>query len=522
MKPLKLYTRTTILISALLTAVLLVAVYFFIARTREFEVQDQEHRAQLWATQMANLLANEARDLTALRRRALSFREAHEGQIRQIRIYGQTAKGLREEIQLAPDEPEEIPARDLEALRRGATISRTVRLGDGETANYAAAPILDDRRFRGVVSLTTTRVKYSDLSQRIMRLTLGLLAVAIVSITALLYFLFSQVLYRPVEDLLQTMAAVRTGDLEVEAPVRARDEFGQLSTSFNHMIARLREMTAERAAYQKGLEERVLEATGALAERNAQLEEANATLFGIQRELTKFERLAAAGQLAAQFAHEVGTPLNLISGHVQLLASRTTDARLRERLDLISSQIGRIERIVRHMLDATRRPRPDFAPLDLNALLRRIFEVTAPTLAAHEVELIAELDEALPPVCGDGEQLQQVFINLINNGLDAMPQGGRLTFATGIEEGLAFVRCRDTGEGISDEFRAQIFDPLFTTKARGSGLGLTIVQQIIREHGGAIEVDSAPGRGAEFRLRLPLAPVSSTAAEPLAAGNRHD
>jgi signal transduction histidine kinase len=273
------------------------------------------------------------------------------------------------------------------------------------------------------------------------------------------------------------------------------------------MISRLRVMTAEREANQKRLEDRVRESTTELAERNAQLEEANTTLFEIQRELMKLERLAAAGQLAAQFAHEVGTPLNLISGHVQLLAARTRDKKIEERLDLISSQITRIERIVRNMLDATRRPRPQIESIDLNALLRRIFEVAAPTLAAHEVELSINFDENLPLIRGDSEQLQQVFINMINNSLDAMPQGGQLAFTTSVNDRQVEVRCRDTGEGIAAEVRQRIFDPLFTTKVRGrgSGLGLAVVQQIIREHGGSIDVESGAGQGAEFQIRLLIA-----------------
>src|SRR5262249_16732448 len=360
--------------------------------------------------------------------------------------------------------------------------------------------------FQGAVSLTAPRSQFSDLSSRVVTLTVALLAFAIISITALLYLLFSQVLYKPVEDLLKVMYEVRTGNLETEAPVRARDEFGQLAVSFNHMISRLREMTAERAAYQKRLEERVQEATVELAERNTQLEEASAALFEIQRELTKFERLAAAGQLAAQFAHEVGTPLNLISGHVQLLAVRTEDQKTRERLDLISSQIERIERIVPNMPGATRRPAPVLEPTDLNSLLRKIFEVTAPTLAARQVELSTDFDDDLPVISGDGEQLQQVFINLINNSLDAMPQGGRLTFTTSKNNGHVEVKCRDTGQGIRDDIKPRIFDPLFTTKERerGSGFGLAVVQQIVREHGGAIEVESDAGQGAEFIIRLPV------------------
>jgi two-component system, NtrC family, sensor kinase len=525
MKPLKLYTRTTILTSAALTVVLLVFVVFFITKIREMELQDQEQTAKLWAAQLANWVAYESQtELLQMRLRAISFSQAHEGQIRQIRIYSHTKNRLIEQISLLPDEPEELTPADIAKLKSNETVSRLreIESDEGsETVIYAAAPIFDENKFQGAVSLTTPRSQFADRSSRIVTLTVALLAFAIVSITALLYLLFSQVLYKPVEDLLKVMYEVKTGNLEIETPVRARDEFGQLAVSFNHMISRLREMTAERAAYQKRLEARVQEATVELAERNTQLEEASAALFEIQRELTKFERLAAAGQMAAQFAHEVGTPLNLISGHVQLLAARTDDQKTRERLDLISSQIERIERIVRSMLDATRRPRPHFETLDLSALLQRIFEITAPTLAAHQVELITRFDTEIPMILGDGEQLQQVFINLINNSLDAMPFGGQLFFtastnganASGSASNNAFgangyveVKCRDTGEGIEDEIKPRIFDPLFTTKlrGRGSGLGLAVVSQIIREHGGAIEVESDAGQGAEFKIRFPV------------------
>src|SRR5215470_5451091 len=519
MKPLKLYTRTTILTSAVLTVVLLVFVVFFITKMREMDLQDQEQTAKLWAAQLANLIAYESPELLQIRLRVFKFSQEHEGQIRQIRIYSETKKGLSEQISLSTDEPEEISPADRNALKRNEPVARVREIESDygrEIVIYAAAPIFDENKFQGAVSLTAPRSQFSDLSSRVVTLTVALLAFAIISITALLYLLFSQVLYKPVEDLLKVMYEVRTGNLEIEAPVRARDEFGQLSVSFNHMISRLREKTAERAAYQKRLEERVQEATVELAERNTQLEEASAALFEIQRELTKFERLAAAGQMAAQFAHEVGTPLNLISGHVQLLAARTEDQKTRERLDLISSQIERIERIVRSMLDATRRPRPHFENMDLSALLQRIFEITAPTLAAHQVELITSFDTEIPMILGDGEQLQQVFINLINNSLDAMPFGGKLFFTAstnGANDGYVEIKCRDTGEGIEDEIKPRIFDPLFTTKlrGRGSGLGLAVVSQIIREHGGVIEVESDAGEGAEFKIRFP-------AVEPTQAG----
>jgi signal transduction histidine kinase len=326
------------------------------------------------------------------------------------------------------------------------------------------------------------------------------------------------------------MERVKAGDLSAETPESARDEIGTLTREFNRMLTRLREMTTEREAQNQILGERVREATLELAERNEQLEERNLELYQTTRKLTELERLAAAGQLAAQFAHEVGTPLNLISGHVQLLLAgpaRDPGAE-RTRLETISAQIERIERIVRRMLDRTRPEAGEFVPLDLNVLLRRIFDATEPTLDVSHVKLTASLADDLPLVAGDADRLQQVFINLVNNALDAMRAGGELRVNTSFEAaaggngdaagaGSIHVDFSDTGTGMSEEVRAHIFDPLYTTKerGRGTGLGLVVVRQVVGEHGGRIEVESETGRGASFRLTFP-----SAASEVNPAGER--
>jgi signal transduction histidine kinase len=227
--------------------------------------------------------------------------------------------------------------------------------------------------------------------------------------------------------------------------------------------------------------------------------------------MAELERLAAAGQTAAQFAHEVGTPLNLISGHVQLLRSRLLeDSKSQNRLETISAQIERIERIVRGMLDRTRPEAAVLKPLDLNGLLSRIFDATAPELELRGVRLKEELQPDLPPVYGDADRLQQVFINLVNNALDAMPDGGELLVVTKSEgnsdiPAAILVEFRDNGCGMTDELRSHIFDPFYTTKelGRGTGLGLVVVRQVVREHGGEIEVESVRDRGSVFRLRFP-------------------
>jgi signal transduction histidine kinase len=338
---------------------------------------------------------------------------------------------------------------------------------------------------------------------------------AVALITTGLFILFRHFVYRPVERMLGSMERAGAGDLSAEAPSVAEDEIGRLARGFNRMLARLREMTAERDAQNQLLERRVREATAALEERNVQLEETNLELYQTARRLTELERLAAAGQTAAQLAHEVGTPLNLISGHVQLLlASHSHDPEAeRKRLQTISTQIERIERIVRQMLDRTRPEAAEMSPLDLNQLLRRIFDATAPTLDASDVRLTHALARDLPAVVGDSDRLQQVFINLVNNALDAMPDGGELKVTTRFmhNEGdgarAVFVEFEDTGTGMTEDVRAHIFDPLYTTKARGrgTGLGLVVVRQALAEHGGRIEVESEAGAGSRFLLTFPAA-----------------
>jgi signal transduction histidine kinase len=157
------------------------------------------------------------------------------------------------------------------------------------------------------------------------------------------------------------------------------------------------------------------------------------------------------------------------------------------------------------MLDSTRPPGLRLERVDLNAFLASISEAAQPALAAHSIDLRTELAAGLPSIEVDPDQLQQVFINLINNSLDAMPAGGRLSVSTRLKNEWVIIELADTGEGIAMEQLDLIFDPLFTTKpGRGTGLGLTVVKQIISGHGGTIEVESRPERGTVFCIKLPF------------------
>jgi signal transduction histidine kinase len=274
-------------------------------------------------------------------------------------------------------------------------------------------------------------------------------------------------------------------------------------------------MTRQREAQQIVLRDRVRDATTELEKRNQQLQETNLELWRTTRRMNELGRLAAAGQTAAHFAHEVGTPLNLISGHVQLLkADLVRDPREAEsRIRTISAQIERIERIVRSMLDKTRFE-SELSPLDLNALLRRLCDAMSPAFDKRDIRVVEALVDNLPLIAGSSDRLQQLFLNLINNSLDAMPNGGELYISTAVEPGKTgrqqqvVVDFADTGTGMTPEVMSHIFDPLYTTKERGhgTGLGLVIVSQIVAEHAGIIGVESELGQGTRFRLTFSAVP----------------
>lgn len=228
------------------------------------------------------------------------------------------------------------------------------------------------------------------------------------------------------------------------------------------------------------------------------------------RQLAPTENMASTREMVAQFAHEVGTPLSSISIHIELLREMlSADAALIRHTDIISEQIERIERLVRRILDSSRARKLNLIPLDLIKLLNKICDTTEPNMQNHSVTLIKEIEQhrQLPLILGDADSLQQVFINLINNALDAMPDGGTLHLKIAhqdLPQSKVIVTISDTGNGMDANTKAQIFDPFFTTKirGRGNGIGLSITKQIMEEHLGNISVESAPGKGTSFHLNF--------------------
>ena len=529
--PLKLHTRTTIVTSAVLVAVFATMAYFSDLAVNTLSDQQQREQAELLATRVAisveHHLKRERRkqkgkektpevtlvpDWSDAREEISDLIEQTNSPLSEVSVfYQRDPDQWYEEIRLPRGVPPSPPDDVSRARRQIDSAQVTAVHTQGKTiVMQAMAPVIPPLEGskvmqRGTVAVTLRFDTTQSYAARLRSLVWPLMLLAIVAITLSTYFLFRQLVYRPIDNLLDGMSRAEAGDLAAEVAPVSRDEIGLLASRFNRMLARIREMTDQLNREQRQLEDRVKDATGEIAERKEQLEEANLRLFEMQRQLTQLERLAAAGQLAAQFAHEVGTPLNLISGHVQLLRARATDERMIRRLDVIADQIDRITNIVRSMLDSTRRPGLQLKSADVNSLLAQILEATQPTLAARNVELSTDMPEDLPVVEADVDQLQQVFINLINNSLDAMPLGGKLSVATRAEADSVVIELADSGEGIAEDQIERIFDPMFSTKGgRGTGLGLTIVKQIISEHGGEVDVKSPSGAGTIFQIRLPV------------------
>jgi PAS domain S-box-containing protein len=216
----------------------------------------------------------------------------------------------------------------------------------------------------------------------------------------------------------------------------------------------------------------------------------------LERQLVQADKLSSIGLLAAGVAHEVNTPLAVISTYAQLLAKQISgDEQKSKLLDKIAKQTFRASEIVNSLLSFSRVAPTEFVEVDVNRVIQD-------TLGLVEHQL-----PALPPVKGNAGKLQQVFLNLLLNARDAMESGGTLAIVSRSEDGFARIDVTDSGLGISAEHLARIYDPFFTTKAarKGTGLGLAVTYGIVREHGGNIEVDSRPGAGSRFQVELPLA-----------------
>jgi two-component system NtrC family sensor kinase len=476
MRTFKLHTKTTLVSSLLTVTMLIAALVVTSAAIANIERTGDQTLTETQARDLAQHISDVGSHDPETLARAANLIKGSRPDVISVRIWQLTDGQFVEEAAASGSAPATpIPAETQYVLRHGPgpTLVKESPSNSRQTLFRAFAVIFENGRPSGAVEIVQRLDSIWAVAFRYLKSVIWMALIAIALVVIGTYYLFRQ---------LQL-----TTRLETEKSI---------------------------------LRDRVREATLELQVRNQQLQETNLELWRTNRRMNELGRLAAAGQTAAHFAHEVGTPLNLISGHVQLLKSDLErdphDAQ--SRIRTISAQIERIERIVRRMLDKTRFE-TELAPLDLNSMLRKLCDAMSPALDKRNIRLVETFAGDLPLMAGSSDRLQQLFLNLVNNSVDAMPEGGEIQIRTAVEgkPGKAqriVVDFIDTGTGMTPEVMSHIFDPLYTTKDRGhgTGLGLVIVSQIVSEHGGGVEVASELGKGTRFRLTF-AAIVSDASAD---------
>jgi signal transduction histidine kinase len=332
-------------------------------------------------------------------------------------------------------------------------------------------------------------------------------AILFVIVLTLVSGLITQrVIGKPLEVLAAAMRDVEGGDLSRRIPVETVDEVGRLSQGFNRMLERLSQADAQIRAFNQRLAAEIEKATHDLSEKNTALAQLNRLLNDMRLDNASKVRLATLGQLAAQLAHEIGTPLSSVSGHIQLaLLQRDLPVVLRERLDVSAREIERISKIVRDYLDSTRPLEPERQATALPRLLEEAVELVRGTAPAKQAALSWSADNGLDDVVTDPGLLRQIVVNLLTNALDAVGRNGQVSVEARAVADDVLITVSDTGHGIPADDLRRIFEPFYTTKGRGkgTGLGLAICRQLTAALGGSISVESTPGEGSRFFVRLP-------------------
>lgn len=242
------------------------------------------------------------------------------------------------------------------------------------------------------------------------------------------------------------------------------------------------------------------------ASLEAKVEERTAALKAAQNRLIQSEKLAVIGQLASSLAHELNNPLQAIQSGLGLVMAQIngTPSGVREDLDVIQQELERIQAIFRQMLDFYRPVSYEYLPLDVNAICEGVCILMRKRLQDSGMRLHLELAEHLPTPCGDSNQIKQVLLNLILNAAEAATsKDTQITLRTETQSDRVLISVTDNGPGIQPEYLGRLFEPLFTTKTRGLGLGLAISREIIERHGGDITVESIPGQYTRFQIWLP-------------------
>jgi len=374
---------------------------------------------------------------------------------------------------------------------------------DTGRALRVVAPFSDARGCKARLVLLASLAESERLVAAERRALLEVAVGASLFLVIAFWILLGRILIRRVSALQLAMRAVEGGLLDVTAPGPAvgGDELAYLSRGFNRMLAQIRGFNAE-------LTRKIDEATAELTQKNRDLEELNELLVQARRDLTSQERLAALGQLAGTIAHELGNPLNALSGHLQLLARRPElPEAAKSQVTVLQGEVQRMTQIIRRFLDQTRGFTPSAETVQIAPLVDEAIDLTLGTEARGKIQVSREVDGAV--VRTDPGLVRHLLTNLVANAVDAMPNGGRLEVQARKDGRDLVLRVADTGSGMPPEVKRHIFEAFYTTKpsGKGTGLGLAICKEIARALKGRIDVESEPGKGSSFTVRFPAEAV---------------
>ncbi|MFA7405081.1 MAG: response regulator [Pelobacteraceae bacterium] len=269
-------------------------------------------------------------------------------------------------------------------------------------------------------------------------------------------------------------------------------------------VLRIREIELHNRELQKQQEHLLFEIEQWNLELQKRVREKSEALQNAHEEIVRSEKLAAMGYLSAGMAHEIRNPLNSISLFVQLMRQTTTEPDQLEHQAKILKEVDRIDSIIRKLLDASRRTRAISSNVQINQVIDSAIEAFTPQIETRKI-LVDRQYHCIPsPITADPAELEQIFTNLFLNALDAMSRGGRLSIEVFEKDGRVVVRVADSGNGIAEEVLPSIFEPFFSTKSRGTGMGLPVAQRIARMYEGSMEVECSSPEGTTFRLEFPV------------------
>ena len=469
----------------LIVPLILVAGVYGVARVRQQATQllEAERRGAAAIARAVEIAVGNAlsdRQISDIRRLVSEMVVEHE-QIDRIRIFDRSLVSVAS----APGPPNSAELKGDDRLRRVLETGHAEAAFDGPQAFVYVMPLRGRKsEIQGALEIafqSTVKARVGRVTQDIL-VAVSVLTLVLALLTALV--LQRQVL-RPLSGLAASMRALGEGQPGPPLPVRRRDDFGAVAEAFNRMAGQLE--VAHRQVLEKG--EHMLE---------------------LEQQLRRAATLAIAGKLASSVAHEVGTPLNIISGRAEiLLRSLQADDPGRAELQVISDQIDRIAGIIRTLLETVRPQKPEVQAVALGPMVERMVPLLGHMARRGDVSIVTDVPYDLPQIAADPGQLQQVLINLLINALEASPPGGRITVTARacLSDGRPGVATTvsDSGSGIPREVVGRIFEPFFTTKppGQGTGLGLAICRDIAHSHEGALSVENREGEGAAFTLWLP-------------------